>query len=690
MFKFASLLTREVMLDFETMGYLDLKKVGAWRYAEDPTTDAICANVTVRGEEPFLWTPGDEHASIRLRALAADPETIFVAHNAGFEKAIWRKIMVPVLGFPNIPNSRWHCTMAVCAMRRLPLDLEMTASVLGLPQQKDMEGHKITMGLSKLNKKGFYERTPDLLKRSGEYCMQDGATQMALLDEVGYLPAGERDVWLLDQKINERGVTIDMDFVQKAEQVVAGSTGPLLHEFAEKTGGLKPGQVVAVKSWVERQGYWLPDLKKETLASVIGTLEAEEVLNDTDAHIDLPYLPPLPPAVAEVLRIRSLVGSSSIKKLSRMRQCVGLDGRARGLLQYHAAGPGRWGGRLLQPQNFPRGKVLVGGKPLTAEDAVGAILTGDSEYVHATLGEPIQVVSSSLRHALVPARDRAFVGGDFSSIEARIVLALAGQHDKTALLASGADVYIDMAIDIFKLERFDVSDKELVKMFKALHNEERQIGKNTILGCGFQMGVDTFWIRYCPHMPREFAERIIFTYRKVWAPEVPKLWAGLEFAALETVLTGQPHEAYGMEFKIEGRWLTIRLLSGRKLWYFNPRAVRKTMKWSTPEKPDVRMAWTFQTMKAGRWITVDAYGGIITENVVQGLARDGMVSAMFRCEANNIPVVLTVHDAILGEPLAKDADDVMLGQIMCDSDPWMREIKVPVATECWTGERMLK
>lgn len=685
---------RVVVLDFETVSFIDLGEAGAWRYAEDPTTDPICASVTVIGEDEFLWTPGDEGTTAKLKELAADPETIFVAHNAGFEKAIWRRHMIPVLGFPDIVNSRWHDTMAVCAMRRIPLDLEHAALVLGLPQQKDTEGSKITIGMSKLNKKGFYDRSPDKIKRAGEYCMQDSATEVALLDEVGYLPEGERDVWLLDQRVNERGVCIDMEFVRRSLQIVGGSSAPLLTEFRTLTGGgdpdkgVNPTQRDKVLDWVTRSGYWLPDLKKDTLAKITGTIEAEEAVNDPDAG--LPDLPPMPQAVARAMRVRSLLASASVKKLARMQQCVGLDGRARGLLQYHAAGPGRWGGRLLQPQNFPRGTIKVGGKALSADMAVDAIMTGDHEYVSATLGEPIEVVSSSLRHALVPGSGREFHAGDFSSIEARLVLAIAGQHDKTALLASGADVYVDMAIDIFKMQRIDVTNKELVNRFKDEHNEERQIGKNTILGCGFQMGWFTFRARYCSERSEDFAKGVISTYRNVWAPEVPKLWSGLEYAALETVLTGQPREAYGVEFRIEGRWMTARLHSGRKLWYFNPKAMRKTMPWSTPEKPDVRMAWTFQTMKMGRWITVDAYGGIITENVVQGDARDLMVAGMFKCEKNGLPVVLTVHDSIIIEPLIGRANAAMLKDIMCDIPDWARALKVPVTAECWTGDRMLK
>jgi DNA polymerase len=685
-----------VVLDFETMGYLDLPEVGAWRYAEDPTTDVICASVTDINNacrDTFLWKPGDPETTARLRALAEDPEVLFVAHNAGFEKAIWRKIMVAVLGFPDIVNSRWHDTMATCAMRRLPMELEMVAKVLGLPQQKDTEGSKITLQLSKLNKKGFYERTPDKIARSGAYCLQDSHTEVALLDEVGFLPPGERNVWLLDQRINERGVRIDLDFVEKCQRVVAGSTAPLLQEFRKITGagdpalGLNPTQRDKVLNWVNSNGYWLPDLKKATLEKVAGSQEAKEAQATAD---DLPELPNMPANVARAMQIRTLLGSASIKKLGRMQACTSLDGRARGLLQYHAAGPGRWGGRLLQPQNFPRGSV-DSLHELDPEYIVQGLMTGDHEYVQMMFGaEPINVVSSSLRHALIAEKDRVFEVGDFSGIEARIVLALAGQHDKTALMASGADVYIDMALNIYKQPKFDVSDKALTSKFKVEHLEWRQTGKNTILGCGFQMGDRTFRARYCPEQPPEFAKEVIHTYRYEWAPEVPKLWRGFEDAALETVLTGQPHDYAGVEFRIDGRWLTALLPSGRKLWYFNPKCVRKTMPWSTPEKPDVRLAWTFQTLKNKHWITVDAYGGIITENIVQALARDLLVVAAFKCERENMPIVLTVHDEIVSEPLHRYANRGTLKQIMEDSPDWARAIKVPVQIEDWVGERYRK
>jgi hypothetical protein len=133
-------------------------------------------------------------------------------------------------------------------------------------------------------------------------------------------------------------------------------------------------------------------------------------------------------------------------------------------------------------------------------------------------------------------------------------------------------------------------------------------------------------------------------------------------------------------------WMTARLPSGRKLWYPNPTPIRKAMPW---DPADIRRAWTYQAMKKGQWATIDAYGGHLTENVVQGLARDLLVSAMFKCENDGLPVVLTVHDEIVCEPLAGDHEK-RLDQIMRDRPQWAIDLSIPVATETWSGGRYRK
>ncbi len=685
-------MSRQVVLDFETASACDLEVAGSYRYAEDPTTEIICLRWNVDHGEIKLWTP-ERGRDPELVELAEDPDALFIAHGAGFEKPIWRQLMVGVYGYPNIPNSRWHDTMAVCAMRSIPLDLDGSARALKLPVQKDMEGSRITRGLSKPNKRGYYDRSPATLERVYTYCAQDVAAEDAMLQRIGYLPASERNVWLLDQRINERGLLLDMPFVHAAQVIVDTASVPLLKEFDKLTGGLSPTQVQAYGKWLRDKGVELPDLRKETVATFLGTHEEEDHDSmaperwESDPGSAAEYAAP---EVLRTLQIRQLIGSSSVKKLRRMDKVVCADGRARGIVQYHGAGPGRWVGRLFQPHNFPRDAVLIDNAPADPQLVVDAIMTRDYQYVEAVLGPAVDTVVKALRHTIIPAPKRKLVVGDFAGIEARIVLALAGQHDKTALMASGADVYVDMACDIYNMPKFDVSDKALVKAFKNAHTPERTIGKNTILGCGFQMGGRKFRARYCPHQPQEFADGVVRAYRTKWAPKVPPLWKALEHAALETVLTGRPHEAYGVTYRMEGEWLTAELPSGRKLWYFHPEACRKTMPWSTPDQPDIRMAWCYYARKHGRLLRVDAYGGLLTENVVQALARDLLVAAMFKCERNGLPVVLTVHDEIVGEPLTGDADADTLDQIMTDRPAWAKAIQVPVQAECWEGDRYRK
>lgn len=680
--------------DFETVSMADLKKVGAHRYAEDPTTDILTLKYAF-GDGPIqCWHPGEPPPQDILDAIADG--TFFVAHNAEFEKAIWRHIMVPMYRFPPIPNKQWHCTMAVCAMRALPQGLDEVCKVLRLQYEKDAEGSRLTIGLSRVNKKtGMMPAiTPEIRDRVDDYCDHDILSQRALLKRVGWLPAGERDVYLLNQRVNERGLGLDMPLVRAMQAVVDNASRPLLAEFSNLTGGLTPSQNDKFHSWMMDRGFTLPNLQKDTLDDVLGTHD------DPDEAEPDPYLVAMrshiPTDVHRALYIRQLVGSSSVKKLGRMEQCVMDDGRARGLLQYHGTMPGRQAGRLLQPHNFPRGSIRVDGETPDPAPLVQTLLTRDLELIEFMYGPPVETVVSSLRHAIIPSKGRVLCAGDLAGIQARTVLALAGQHDKTALMAAGADVYIDMACDIWpSLPRPawtgepDVV-KGQVKAFKKLYAEERQTGKNSVLGLGFQMGALKFFDKYGEGQTMEFIQGVVDAYRKSWAPKVPLVWRALNDASLDAVKTGQPHEAYGVTYAREDDWLTARLPSGRKLWYYNPQLRRKLMPWSTPENPDVRLIWTYQTKKAGRWITVDAFGGLLTENVVMGIERDLMTHAAFLCEANNFPVVLEVHDELVTEPLEKGLDEKALDQIMTDVPAWCREMQIPVATDVWSGDRYRK
>lgn len=669
------------ILDFETESNCDLTVCGAARYAEDPTTMILClSGQRADGSDLRLWRPDRDGIACPAWLLEKinDPACILVAHNAGFERNIWRYLAAPIYGWPAVPASKWHDTLATCAMKVLPLKLEQAGRVLQLPQQKDTEGGKIMKAWNRKDRKGLYSaRTPANLDIICAYNLQDTRSQVDLHNRVGWLTPEERPVWLLNQRINDRGLRLDAEFIEAAESIVAQATVPLAREFQELTG-LKFTQGQALKAWIETHGVYLPNLAKETVDEVLGLGDDDSLSDDGDGQNGNDYH--LPPEVDRALRIRALVGSSSIKKLPRMRACVNSDGRARGLLQYHGTGPGRETGRLFQPHNFPRGTIKVDGLAPDPETLVQAIKMRDPELLQMMYGPPVETIVSSLRYALVPEPGRVFLSGDLSGIQARTVLALAGQHDKTALLASpGYDAYCDMATQIYGRT-----------IDKKRDPQERQTGKNSVLGLGFQMGWRKFQIKYAKDQPAEFCEHVVDTYRKEWAPEVPKLWAGLQEAFLETVWTGLPHEAYGVECRLEDGWLTARLPSGRRLWYFNPQSCRRHMPWSTADEPDIRRAWTYQAMKTGKWTTIDAFGGQEAENVVMGIERDLMTCAMFKCERNGLPIVLEVHDEIVCEPEKANADYKALEQIMTDSPEWAKAIQIPVAVEGWVGERYRK
>lgn len=689
-----------IVPDFETVSLCDLKKCGTWRYWEDPTTDVLCLRWRYSWKPGIgLWVPGMPFPAELAEALADG--TWFVAHQASFEKAGWRLHMMQLYGWPDVPDTQWDDTMARCANLVIPQGLDDACRILRLPAQKDMEASSLVVSLSKPDRRGnLPERTPEILTKVYEYCGGDCDAQLGLRERIGTLSAAERQIWLLDQRINQRGFRIDLGLIAKMQKIVDDASGPLLAEFGQITGLITKGAVKLgspkLKPWCHARGVMIPNLQRETIVEWLKEEDVDDDSYDELAGEDEPQLEIdfIPSEVRRALHIKQLIGSAAVKKLVRARQCVSLDGRVRGSLQYHGAGPGLWAGRLLQPHNFPRGTLTGYDKEDGADFAdrkVATLMTGDYQYVETLIGPPVETVVSSLRHIIIPSPGRELVVGDFAGIQARIALAAAGQHDKTALMASGADAYIDVACQIFKQPPIDWSKGKdhfapLVKAFKQQHTEWRQYGKNTILGLGFQMGAKKFWKRYCKGQPIEFAQNIVDTYRNEWAPEMKKLWNGLQDAAIDCVHYRSPREAYGCLFMLKDQWLTVRLPSGRELHYFNPQATRQLMPWSTPDAPDVRKAVTYQAKKTGKWITINAFGGQWTENLASALARDLLVCAMFKAEKNGLPLVLTVHDELVADAIRRPDNAQVLKQIMEDRPQWAIDMAIPIEAETWASE----
>ena len=697
-------------IDFETRSTIDLRKTGTYPYAEHPRTDVWCMAWAIDDGPVGLWTPegGDETAD--LEAALRDGMELR-AWNAMFERLIWRNIMVGRYGLPAIDLHRWVDTAAEAAALNLPRALAKAAKVLGLDVEKDMEGHRLMMQMAKPRKmrKGETGRGPFWWDDGGrraklyEYCKQDVRVERAVAERLKPLSPSERQVYIMDQRINDRGVQLDTPLIEAAQKVVDIGLKRAGRELEELTGGdvTAVTQVGNLKKWLAHQGEEVDSLAKATLRDLLG-----------EDHLE--------PDVRRALEIRSDTGKSSTSKLASLRQYQADDGRAHGLYLYHGAGTGRWAGKGPQPQNLPRGTVK------NATDFIPLILEEDFDAVEQE-APALAVVSSLLRSMLIASPGCRLLGADYSQIEARVIAWLAGQWDLVDLFASGGKVYEEMASFIYGIPTAEI----------AKDSYERQIGKNSVLGAGFQMGPDRFadqvWeqtgiilergLRWSCHAcrvrfrppnkddPKEMlcprcggalaqdevsvdeAARAITGYRTRF-DKIPLLWRGLGDAAYDAVKKPgsiQRVSPGGGEvvYTVRGQFLWCRIPSGRYLAYALPEIRQVPVPWDETgevKRPAVTYATVDSTTK--RWVRRAGYGGLWTENIVQALARDVLAEAMFRVERADYPVVLHTHDELVADVPEGQGSLEELESLMRVLPPWAEGL--PVAVEGWEGERYQK
>lgn len=659
---------RIVVADFETASRADLQKIGAWKYAADMSTFPLCLSLKLildkRPMPPRCLTEKQLHAlDPELMELANDPEVIFIAHNAGFEQAMWHFHMVP-MGYPPLGPERWHDTMAVCAMKGIPLGLDAAVTALELPVRKDMDGHRHMLIMCKPDRLGGWSHHNEFnLQRLYDYCDGDVEAQYALYVATQGLGPAERHTWVLDQKIQQRGLKIDKDFVHACIDVLDQVRVPMTERFGELTG-LKPTQREKVLNWVNEQGVALGDMKKATLDAIL----------DPDDEFDLgDFEEPLPYHVHEVLTLRRSLASSSVSKLTRMLQCAGSDDRVRYTTQYHGARTGRDAGRLIQIQNYPRGEISDR-QGLTADILADAIMTRNVAHIQELWGDDIfTAIISSLRSCIVPEKGKVLVGGDYSGIEARNLLSAAGQHDRAEQMHMGIDVYSENASLIFK------------RPITKANVFERTIGKCSTLGNGYGLGPVGFRARFAPKHSIEFAMQAVNTYRNEFAPLVPKFWYRLYQASVDAVWCdfAKTYSFAGIEFRKEGDYLTMRLWSGRKLYYHRPRKERSY----NPNTGNEHPAWSFMSYQGKKFRRHFAWHGMITADAIQGSARCMLIEAMKRAEKAGLYTIFKVHDELVFE--VDDSNDIttVVKQIMEDVDPWVIERRFRVNAEV---EKMLR
>lgn len=609
-------------IDFETRSAAPLPKVGAHVYARHPTTDILCAAYVFDDGPVQLWLPGQPFPD-DIRAHVESGGAIH-AYNCAFERLIWWHVAEPKYGWSHAELEQFWDTAAAGAACALPRPLGDAAAALGGEHQKDSLGYSIMMRLSKprsFTEDGqpvWYE-DPVKFEHLCRYCEKDTIVERAIAKRIPKLGAAEREVFLLDQRINERGVLIDVELAKAAYAMAEKETAAYERKLRVITNGAvtKPTQVARMKTWLAEQGVELESLNAKSLASY--------------------DMSSLPPDAQEALTNRLEAAKSSLGKLQAMQMVAGHDNRARGLLLFNGASTGRWSGKLIQPQNFPRGIKL----PKGWEDYVlPMIMAGDAESIQALFGPVLDVLSTSLRAMIMAAPGHRIMAADFSAVEARGVAWLAGCESLVRQFKNNEDVYCVAAEGIFN-RSIDPNVDEF----------ERFLGKQTVLGSGYGMGPKRF-VEQCATygitVPLEMAEKSIGWYREAYS-EIPKLWREVEKAAIEAVRSpGVITEAAGgkLKFRVKGDFAWLVLPSGRPLAYYDPKLEDTVTPWGAPAS---KLSFMGVNPKTKKWQRQSTWGGTLVENATQAMCRDLMVNAMFGLEKANFPVILTVHDEVICE-----------------------------------------
>lgn len=646
---------RFLSIDLETRSLADLRATGVHRYAEDPSTEVLCVAYALNDGPVKVWRSLTDPVPQDLLDYAFS-QTYFKAWNAQFERTIWNTVLRPRFGLPNLRPQRWVCSMAMGRAAGLPGSLEDAAIALGLQEQKDKEGSRLMLQMTKprsLDPLTWWE-DEDRLTRLEAYCAQDVVVEREIWNRLPpAMNRRERSIWLADQTINDRGVRLDLPLITACTEIARKEQRRLSRSLHRVTDGAVPSitRIEDLKAWLTpRVGREVPSLDKAMM---------DELLADDTLPMDARW----------AIQIRQEAAKSSVRKLEAMLKAVGRLDRVRGLLQYFGASTGRWAGRLVQPQNFPRGAVKV------TAPVLDALMTGDPMVV-ARHGSPLEVVSSALRGTLIAAPGKVFYVADYAQIEARVVAWLAGQSDLLRLFATGGKVYEVMAAAIFRVPVDEVTP------------DQRQVGKMAVLGCGFQMGAKRFAEQ--AGISEELAAVAVESYR-VQNHRIRQFWWSLQDTALEVVTKGLtsrlevPGTGGKVAFRIHGQWLAMDLPSGRSLWYYGPRVTMRTVPWSEEPRPSVQvMAMNSYTRK---WEASDMYGGLWCENATQAVARDLMADAILRLEAKAIPVLLTVHDEIIAEAPPTESVETFVN-LLSEVPSWAEGC--PVKAEGWSGTRYRK
>lgn len=714
-------------IDFETRSKADIKK-GAWRYAEDPSTDVLCLVIKKDDEDAVIWVPGwvlsifdgDEPTSfpvlrgqelLRIIADMKAPGNTVEAHNAEFERAVWEKVMHGKYKLPSLENARWSCTAARAARLALPRSLDAVAKVIGASAQKDGAGHKLMMKMCKprtprkaekaadpeWDQKDWWHETPEQIVRLCEYCVRDVEAEHAVSQLLPELPPDERKIWELDYEINKRGIRVDVDAIDRILRLRSEYRSKLVDELQIITGDrtMTENKVESLLAWLKDRGYELENLAKDTVGLALEEMD-------------------LDPAARRVLEIRRTLAKTSVRKYTTMLRSRCCDGRLRSQFMYHGAATGRWSGKNVQVHNLPRGNAVP-----DFESAHEALKAGAGpDDIELLFGDVMDFCSALIRTVLVPGPGNIFMTADYSAIEGRVLAWLAGERHTLQQYLDGLDLYKVAASIIYgaPYEEVDKQQRSVGKVSELALGYQGGIGAYVSMGANYGLRAADYEAIYpeiaavstpeevmnaqdraSDYLAQNPGSRLTMCgaiacdlVKQKWRtgrPQTVQFWYDLDDAAMSVVrCPGKSFWAGKIRFVVQGSFLRAWLPSGRALAYFRPHIGKVRTPWG--DLKDAVHYYGADSKQGNKWCRQHLYGGKLAENVTQATARDLLRDAMLRCDGR-WPVHLHVHDEIVSEvPVERAGEFDAFCQEMARVPAWAEGL--PVEVDGWTGIRYHK
>ena len=629
---------KTLSIDIETYSSCDLAKSGVYRYAESSDFEVLLFGYAVDGGEvKVIDIANGEKIPAEVIAALTDETVKKYAFNAQFERVCLSRF----LGYPKgeyLSPDSWYCTMVWSATLGLPLSLEKVGEVLGLKEQKLSVGKDLIRYFckpceptyangSRTRNRPYHAR--DKWETFKAYNKRDVESEMAIQRKIAMFPVldTEWENYHLDQRINDMGIALDMDFVDHA--ISCDETSSRRAEERAKTlsGIENPNSPTQLKAWLVEQGQSVESLSKAEVA---------RLLKDATGNVE------------EILKLRQELAKSSVKKYIAMKNAVCADGRARGLIQFYGANrTGRYSGRLIQVQNLPQNHLS------DLDGARQAVKAEDISGIERKYGNVSNVLSELIRTAFVPKSGSRFIVADYSAIEARVIAWYAKEDWRIKVFEEGGDIYCASASQMFKVP--------VVK--NGVNGHLRQKGKIAELALGYGGSVGALKAMGATAMgiPEEELKPLVNAWRNT-NPHIVQLWWAVDRATQYVVKSKQPYECYGLRFSYEKGILFIRLPSGRRLAYIRPR-----MGVNNFGSDCVTYEGLGGTKK---WERIESYGPKFVENIVQATARDILAGAIKRLSQRGYRITMHVHDEVVLEVPNGRSSVEEVSRIMGETPEW--------------------